>query len=71
MLKNYIFIGNDKTISITNFVQDLLSAEILSEWKIEFILPFFSEKFPNQCKEQTNSKVHSNIFPLHMAVKSM
>ena len=26
----------------------------------------FSEKFPNQCKEQTNSKVPSNILPLHI-----
>ena len=31
---------NDKTISLTNLFQLLLSAEILSEWKIEFVLPY-------------------------------
>ena len=25
----------------------------------------FNDKFPNQYKEQTNSKVPSNIFPLY------
>ena len=37
--KSYIFIENDKIISLTNLFQHLLSAEILSEKKIEFILP--------------------------------
>ena len=35
--KSYIFIWNDKIISLTNLFQYLLSAEILSEWKLEFI----------------------------------
>ena len=30
-------------------------------------ITIFSEKFPNQCKEQTNSKVLSNILPLYKA----
>ena len=30
---------NDKINSLKNLFQYLLSAEILSEWKIEFILP--------------------------------
>ena len=30
---------NDKIISLTNLFQHLLSAGVLSEWKIEFILP--------------------------------
>ena len=43
--KSYIFMENDKIISLTNLFQHLLSVEILSEWNIEFILPYyFSEK---------------------------
>ena len=64
--KSYIFMENDKIIPPTNLFQHLLSAEILSEGQIEFILyTIFSEKFPNQCKEQSNSKVPSNILPLY------
>ena len=37
--KSYIFMEIDKIISLTNLFQHLLSAEILSEQKIEFILP--------------------------------
>ena len=37
--KSYIFMENDKIISLTNLFQHLLSAGVLSEWKIEFILP--------------------------------
>ena len=47
---------NDKIISLKNLFQHLLSAEI-----------YLSEKFPNQWKEQTNSKVPSNILPLYKA----
>ena len=36
---SYIFMENDKIISLTNLFQHLLSAGVLSEWKIEFILP--------------------------------
>ena len=59
--KSYIFMENDKIISLPNLFQHLLSAEILSKWKIEFI---YREKFPNQCKERISSKVPSNILPL-------
>ena len=66
--KSYIFMERDKIISFTNLVQHLLFAEILSELKIEFIcITIFSEKFPNQCKEQTNNKVPSKILPLYKA----
>ena len=41
---------NDNIISPANLFQHLF-AEILSEWKIEFI-----QKFPNQCKEQTKQQ---------------
>ena len=58
--KSHIFMENDKIISLLNLFQHLLSAEILSKWKIEFI---YREKFPNQCKEQISSKVPSNILP--------
>ena len=54
---------NDKIVSLTYLFQNLLSAEILSERKIEFILPYL-QNFPNQCKEQTDNKVPSNILPL-------
>ena len=37
--ESYIFMENDKIISLTNLFQHLISAEILSELKIEFILP--------------------------------
>ena len=53
---------NDK-ISLKNLLQHLLSGEILNE-KLNYMTKF-SEKFPNQCKEQSNSKVPSNILPLH------
>ena len=59
--KSHIFMENDKIISLLNLFQHLLSAEILSKWKIEFI---YREKFPNQCKERISSKVPSNILPL-------
>ena len=45
--KSYIFMENDKIISLTNLFQHLLSAEIYLNEKLNF-----SEKFPNQCKEQ-------------------
>ena len=38
-LKSYIFMENGKINSLKILFQYLLSAEILSEWKIEFILP--------------------------------
>ena len=60
-LKNLYFYGkwqNHFTHTNLFHFQHLLSAEILFEWKIEFILAtMFSGKFPNQCKEQTSSKV--------------
>ena len=62
--KSYIFMENDKIISLANLLQYLLSAEILSEWKIEFILPYLVRKFQNQCMEQTNSKVPSKYSPI-------
>ena len=38
--KSYIFMENDKIISLTNQFRHVLSAELLSEWEIEFILPY-------------------------------
>ena len=48
--KSYLFVENDKIISLTNLFQHLVSAEILSEWKIEFILPYLVTNF------QTNAR---------------
>ena len=46
-----------------NLSQHFLSAEkLLSELKT--YITIFNEKFQNQCKEQTNNKVPSKIFPL-------
>ena len=42
--KKLTFMKNDKIISPTNLFQHLLSAEILSEWKIEFILGSIDKK---------------------------
>ena len=38
--KSYIFMENYKILSLTNLFQPLLSAAILSELKIELILPY-------------------------------
>ena len=53
-LKSYIFMESDKINSLRN----VLSAEIPSEWKIEFILHLVG-----QCKSMqgTNCKVFSNF----------
>ena len=52
---------NDKINSVTNFFQYLLSAEILSELKIEFILPHLVTNFQLNERKKTNNKVPSNI----------
>ena len=36
---------NDKIIPLTNLTQHLLSAEILSEWETEFILPYLVRNY--------------------------
>ena len=45
VIQSYIFIENKKIISLTNLFQYLLSAETLSEWKIEIILPYLVRHF--------------------------
>ena len=46
---------NDK-ISLTNLFQHLPSAEILSEWKIEFILPYLVRNFQINAREKLTAK---------------
>ena len=46
---------NDK-ISLTNLFQHLLSAEILSEWKIEFILPYLVRNFQINARNKLTAK---------------
>ena len=41
--KSYILMENGKIISLTNLFQHLQSAIILSEWKVEFILPYLAK----------------------------
>ena len=54
--KSYIFMENDKIISLTNLFQHLLSAEILSEWKIEFILPYLVRNFQINARNKLTTK---------------
>ena len=47
---------NDKIISLTNLFQRLLSAEILSERKIEFILPYLVRNFQVNARNKLTPK---------------
>ena len=46
---------NDR-ISLTNLFQHVLSAEILSEWKIELILPYLVRNFQINGKSKLTAK---------------
>ena len=54
--KSYIFMENDKIISLTNLFQHLLSAEILSQLKIEFILPYLVINFQINANNKLTTK---------------
>ena len=43
-------------ISFTNLFQHLLSAEILSEWKIEFILSYLVRNFQINARDKLTAK---------------
>ena len=62
-LKKLDFHGKWQNLSLINLFQHLLSAEIYLNEKLNLYWNI-CEKFPNQCKEQTNSNVSSNIFLL-------
>ena len=66
---------NDKIISLTNLFQHLLSAEILSELKIELILPYLVRNFHINAKNKLRTAFeHSFIIQgliLSMAVMPM
>ena len=47
---------NSKIISLTNLFQHLLSAEILSQLKIEFILPYFVINFQINVNNKLKTK---------------
>ena len=47
---------NDKINSLTDLFQNLLSAEILSEWKIEFILPHLVRNFQINARNKKIAK---------------
>ena len=51
--KSYISMENDNIISLTNLLQHLLSAEILSELKLEFILSYLVRNFQTNAKNKT------------------
>ena len=50
--KRYVFMENDKIILLTNLFQHLLSAETLSELKIDFILPYLERNFHISAKNK-------------------
>ena len=52
----YIFMENDKIISLTNLFQYLLFSEILSERKIEFILPYLVRNFKINARNKLTAK---------------
>ena len=54
--KSYIFMENDKIISLTNLFQHLLSAETLFKWKIEFILPYLVRNFKINVRYKLTTK---------------
>ena len=54
-LKSYIFMENDKISSLRNLFQYLLSTEILSERKIEFILPYLVRNFQISARNKLQS----------------
>ena len=60
--KSYIFTENDKIISLTNLFQHLISAEILSELKIEFILPYLVRNFQINAKNKLTTKCLLTFF---------
>ena len=54
--KSYIFMENDKIISLTNLFPHLKSAEILSEREIEFILPYLMRNFKINPRNKLTTK---------------
>ena len=74
--KSYIFIKNDKIISLTNLFQHLLFAEILLELKIESILAYLVRNFQINARNKLTTKClltffHYKLASLNIAVKSM
>ena len=77
-LKKLYFHGNHKIIiSLTNLFKYLLSEEILSEWKIEFILPYLVRNSQINAWNKLTAKWPSKNSPivqgliLNMVVKPM
>ena len=66
--KCYIFMANDKIISLANLLQYLLSAEILSKCKIEFILLYLVRDFQINAWNKQTAKCLLNIIPLYKAL---
>ena len=72
--KSYIFMENDKIISLRKSVLTFTISRYFIWMKNWTYITIFSEKFQNQCNEQTKGKAPSNIFPfliLNMVVKSL
>ena len=63
--KSYVFMENDKNHFTHKPVSTFTICRNFIWIKNWICITIFSEKFPNQCKEQTNNKVSSNILPLY------
>ena len=63
--KSNISLESDKTIALKNLFQYLLSAEILSERKIEFILPCLRRNFQINAWNKLTAKYLVRIVPLY------
>ena len=60
--KSYIFMKNDKIILLTNLFQHLLSAEILYELKIKFILPYLVRNSQINARNKLTTKCLLTFF---------
>ena len=56
------FMESDKKIALINLFQHLLSAEILTEWKTEFILPYLVRNLQINASNKLTTKYHKLLF---------
>ena len=60
--KSYIFMENEKIISLANLFPHLKSAGILSEREIEFILPYLMRNFKINPRSKLTTKCPLTFF---------
>ena len=72
--ESYTFMENDKLISLRKSVLTFTISRYFIWMKNWIYITIFSEKFQNQCNEQTKGKAPSDIFLFlifNMVVKSL